>query len=289
MSMTRRTFVQAAAAPVLAAGWPQTAAGDLSADRLVERIRGALDVPWREKTIDGFKAGDATTLVRGVAVTTAARLEGLRRAAAAGCNLVVTQEPVFYGPNDDPGNRGKDPVYLAKKAYIDEAGLIVWRFSDHWSARRPDPRVTALAEALGWKEPAAAGGNVFRIPETSMASLTAHVRSALGIRGGMRTLGPRNLRVRTVMVSPGTSDLGGAVAGLKDVDLVLAGEPREWEVVPYVLDARESGAAKALIAVGRIVSEEPGARACAAWIRSLVPGLRVETFPVGDPFWSPSP
>ena len=78
------------------------------------------------------------------------------------------------------------------------------------------------------------------------------------------------------------------MAGLKNADVVIAGEPREWEVVPYVLDAREAGAAKALIAVGRIVSEEPGMRACAAWIRTLAPGLRVEALPVADPFWNPA-
>ena len=126
------------------------------------------------------------------------------------------------------------------------------------------------------------------IPETSLSSLTAHVRSRLGARGGVRTLGPRDMRVRTVLLSPGTTDMATTMAGLKNADVVIAGEPREWEVVPYVLDAREAGAAKALIAVGRIVSEEPGMRACAAWIRTLAPGLRVEALPVADPFWNPA-
>jgi hypothetical protein len=94
------------------------------------------------------------------------------------------------------------------------------------------------------------------------------------------------MRVRTVLVSPGTTDLASTVARLKGADVVLAGEPREWEVVPYVLDAREAGAAKALISVGRLVSEEPGMRACAAWIRTLVPGMKVEALPVSDPFWN---
>ena len=151
MRISRRRFVQAAAAPMLVAARPQSPpASAITAQQLIDRIRGAIGVPWREKTIDGVKAGDPATVLTGVAVTVAARLDNLRRAAAAGCNLVITQEPVFYGPNDEPGNRAKDAVYLAKKAYIEEAKLVVWRFSDHWSARQPDPRVTALAEALGW-------------------------------------------------------------------------------------------------------------------------------------------
>jgi putative NIF3 family GTP cyclohydrolase 1 type 2 len=286
MRISRRSFVQAAAAPMLVAARPQSPpASAITAQQLIERIRGAIGVPWREKTVDGVKAGDPATNLTGVAVTVAARLDTLRRAAAAGCNLVITQEPVFYGPNDEPGNRARDAVYLAKKAYVEEAKLVVWRFSDHWSARQPDPRVTAMAEALGWS---GSGGNVVRIPERSLSSLTAHVRSRLGVRGGMRILGPGEMRVRTVLLSPGTTDMTTTMAGLKNADVLIAGEPREWEVVPYVLDAREAGAAKALIAVGRIVSEEPGMRACAAWLRTLVPGLRVEALPVADPFWNPA-
>jgi len=263
-------------------------ASAITAQQLIERIRGAIGVPWREKTIDGFKAGDPATALTGVAVTVAARLDVLRRAAAAKCNLVITQEPVFYGPNDEPGNRAKDAVYLAKKAYIEEAKLVVWRFSDHWSARQPDPRVTAMAEALGWS---GSTGNVVTIPEMSLSYLMGYVSGRLGIRGGMRSvgpLGPPDLRVRTVLLSPGTTDMTTTMAGLKNADVVIAGEPREWEVVPYVLDAREAGAAKALIAVGRLVSEGPGMRACAAWIRTLAPGLRVETLPIVDPFWNPA-
>jgi putative NIF3 family GTP cyclohydrolase 1 type 2 len=283
--MTRRAFVQAAAAPVLAAPARRAAPsqGELTVAHFIDRVRAAVGT-WREKTVDGFKAGDPSVALTGVAVTVAARLDNLRRTASAGCNLVITQEPVFYGANDEPGNRASDAIYLAKKAYIDQAKLVVWRFSDHWNTRQPDPRVAALAEAMGWKD--GSGDNIYRIAETSLSSLTAEVSKRLGLRGGMRTIGPPDMRVRTVLVSPGTTDLASTVARLKSADVVLAGEPREWEVVPYVLDAREAGAAKALISVGRIVSEEPGMRACAAWIRALMPGVRVEALPVADPFWN---
>jgi len=284
MRLTRRAFVQTAAAPLLVAPQQAPPQVELTVAHFVDRIRAAAG-PWREKTVDGIKAGDPSVALTGVAVMVAARLENLRRAASAGCNLVITQEPVFYGATDDPGNRASDAVYLAKRAYIDQAKLVVCRFSDHWSARQPDPRVAAIAEALSWKD-GPGSDNIYRIPETSLSSLMAHVSQRLGLRGGMRTVGPPGMRVRTVLVSPGTTDLATTVARLKGADVVLAGEPREWEVVPYVLDARESGAAKALISIGRIVSEEPGMRACAAWIRTLAPGLRVEALPVSDPFWN---
>jgi len=288
--ISRRSFVQAAAAPMFVAARPQAPpASAITAQQLIERMRGAIGVPWREKTVDGVKAGDQATVLTGVSVTVAARFDTLRQAVAAKCNLIITQEPVFYGANDEPGNRAKDPVYLAKKEYIEQAGLVVLRFTDHWTARQPDPRVAAMAAELGWSpRVAAGGGSIYRIPESTLGALTSHVRTRLGVRGGLRTVGPADMRVRTVLLSPGTTDMATTMAGLKNADVVIAGEPREWEVVPYVLDAREAGAAKALIAVGRLVSEEPGMRACAAWIRALAPGLRVEPLPVTDPFWNPA-
>lgn len=110
---------------------------------------GERGVPWRDTTIDGFKAGDPATVVTGIATTVMATLDALRRAAAAGQNLVITQEPTFYSANDEPGNRAADPVYLAKKAFIDEQRLGVWRFSDHWNARQPNESATARAATLG--------------------------------------------------------------------------------------------------------------------------------------------
>ena len=112
---------------------------------------------------------------------------------------------MFYGANDEPGNRASDAVYLAK-VYIDQAKLVVWRFSDHWNTRQPDPRVAALAEALGWKD-GPGGDHVYPIPEISLSSLAAHVSKRLGLGGGMRTIGPPDMRVRTVLLSPGTTDL----------------------------------------------------------------------------------
>ena len=40
--------------------------------------------------------------------------------------------------------------------------------------------------------------------------------------------------------------------------MILAGEPREWEAVPYTLDTWSSERGKGLIAIGRMVSEGPG-------------------------------
>ncbi len=285
--VSRRQFILGTATGLLAGRVVRAQRSDLTAQHVVDRIRAHVGVPWRDATIDGFKAGDPATVVTGVATTVMATLEVLRRAAATGQNFVITQEPTFYSANDDPGNRAADPVYLAKKAFLDQQRLVVWRFSDHWNARRPDEAATALAAALGWS------GNripeaeqVYHVPETPLDALVAHVRDRLSIRGGLRLIGQPGMRVRSVFVSPGPIAVSSAVLNLPRADVILTGEPREWEAVPYVLDTWSANRGKGMIAAGRLVSEAPGAQACAAWIRSLVPEIRVEAVATADPYWS---
>ena len=287
MRLTRRSFVQAAAGSLLLprVGLAQSPARSVTAAQVAERIRANAGMAWREKTIDGFKAGNPETVVTGVATTVMATRRVLARAVESGRNLVVTQEPVFYSANDEPGNRAADVNYLAKKAYIEKHGLVVFRFADHWNARQPDPRVAALARALSWDGPGMNG--VFTIRETTLSALAAHLRERLQIRGGLRTVGAPDMRVRSALLLPGTADVPGVMARLKDADVVVAGEPREWEVVPYMLDGREAGANKALLSVGRVVSEEPGMKACAEWLKTLLPEVPVDAIPVGDPYWNP--
>jgi len=287
MRLTRRSFVQAAAGSLLVSrpGFAQSPAKTMTAGQVAERIRANAGMAWRDKTLDGFKAGSPETPVTGVVTAVMATQRVLARAVELERNLIVTQEPVFYNANDEPGNRASDAIYLAKKAYIEQHGLVVFRFADHWNARQPDPRVAALARALSWEGPGANG--VFTIRETTLSSLAAHLRDRLQIRGGLRTVGAPAMRVRSALLIPGTTDVPAVMARLKDADVVVAGEPREWEVVPYLLDGREAGANKALLAVGRLVSEEPGMKACADWLKALLPEVPVDAVPVGDPYWSP--
>lgn len=298
VSPSRREFIAAAATSLLLPGSlnrqrPSTRsnAGSLETDavtaqQVADRIRSNLGVEWRTQTVDGFKAGDPATAVTGIAVTVLATTDLLRRAAAAGQNLIITQEPLYYATNDDPGNRANDPVYLAKKAVIDEHHLVVFRFAEHWNARQPNEPAKALAATLRWTSELPDAPQTYRIPETPLAALAAQIRNRLPMRGGMRIVGQPNLRVRSIYLAPGTTSLSMAVTNLQKADAILAGEPREWEAIPYTLDTWSSDRGKGLISVGRMVSEGPGMSACAAWIRSLVPEVRVEPMAVADPYWS---
>ena len=284
--LSRREFVAAGAAALFSLRAGRLPRLELTAQQVIDRIRARVGVPWRETTVDTFKAGDPRTIVTGIATTVMATLPVLRQAAGAGRNLIVTCEPTFYNGNDDPGARATDPIYLAKKAFIDERRLVVWRFQDHWGARSPNEFTTALAETLGWAKRRTAGNpSIYAIPSTTLGALATHTRARLGLRGGLRVVGNPRMRIRRVFLSPGTTSLQATIDHLPQADVVLSGEPREWEAVEYVADSALAGRPKGMIAVGRVVSEEPGMRACATWLRSLFPEIPIEPIAVGDPYW----
>ena len=261
----------------------------VTAQQIADRIRANIGIEWRTQTVDGFKAGDPGTLITGILTTVLATTDVLRRAAAAGQNLVITPEPLYYAANEDPGNRAKDPICVAKKALVDERHLVVYRFAEHWNARQPNESAKALAAALKWTNEVPDAPQTYRIAETTLDRLVTQIRSRLPIRGGVRIVGQPGLRVRTVHLAPGTTSLATAVANLQKADVIVAGEPREWEAIPYTLDTWSSDRGRGLIAIGRMVSENPGMAACAAWLRSFIPEVRVESSAVEDPYWSVNP
>lgn len=145
---------------------------------------------------------------------------------------------------------------------------------------------SALADTLGWAAlRSAANPLVYAIPSTTLGALTAHVRARLGVKGSLRVVGTPDLPIRRVLLSPGTTDMPGTVRNLPQADVILSGEPREWEAVEYVLDTASTSQPKGMIAVGRLVSQEPGMRACAAWLRSLITEVPVEAIATADPYW----
>jgi hypothetical protein len=66
---------------------------------------------------------------------------------------------------------------------------------------------------------------------------------------------------------------------LPKVDVIVAGQQREWEVVEYAFDANTAGERKGMILVGH-----QGMRLCADWLKTFIPEVPVDWIPAGDPF-----
>lgn len=267
----------------------------MTAQALLDDIKRRIGVSWRDETVDGITAGDAATQVTGIVTTALPTLGVLKKAVDAGANVVIASQPTFYsrtegraaGPTP-PLASPADPVIAAKRAFVERHALVVMRLSDHWRARESDPMAAGLAEAMGWTRYRSRGSSRrVEIPETTLASVVTSVGKALHGNGGVRVVGDPAMRVRRIGLLPGVSAIQAALELLPAVDVIVAGEVREWETVEYVRDQVASGAAKALILVGRVVSEEPGMIACADWLRTLAPGLPVTHVGAGDPYWRP--
>jgi len=260
-----------------------------TAAQVIERIQKNAGVAWRSQTVDTFKAGDPDTPVTGIATTMMATYDVLRRAAAAGDNLIITHEPTFYGHKDETAALAteNDAVLAAKQAFIEEHHLVVWRFHDHWHARRPDGIQTGMIRALGWEKFKNANDDrLFVIPETTLDSLASNIKERLGIRT-LRVVGDPALRVTKLAVNLGYPGFPGERHMLQrdDIEALVMGEGLEWETIEYGADAAAEGKHKALVILGHIPSEQAGMEDCAVWLRGFVTEVKVEFIATAEPFW----
>ncbi len=282
---TRRSFLMAGAA---AAAMAQESAA-LTAGAVVERIKANVGVEWHTPTVDTFKAGGPETRVKGIATTMMATLDVVQRAAAAGRNFIITHEPTFYSHEDVTTDLVNDPTYQFKADFLKKNDMAVWRFHDHWHARHPDGIATGMTEELGWtgrKDPQ--NGRLFRFDNVKLGDLARDLQEKLKIRT-MRVVGDPALRVRTVAANWGYANQMGGIRALEhpEVDVLIAGEAREWEVVEYADDTVAAGRKKGLILLGHIVSEQAGMKLCASWLKGFVSEVPVEFIPAREPFWRP--
>lgn len=298
---SRREFVALAGgslvAPAVFAQKAPANAAPITGATVVDRIRGSVGVEWKTDGVDTFKAGDPAAAIKGIVTTTMATMDVLRKSVAAGANMVITSEPTFFAkadnPNPPPGrgqpaNAPPDAVLAAKRDFIQKNGLVVWRFSDHWRLRTPDPLAQGLSDAMGWaKYRAADDPTRFTLPAITVDALAADLKKKLGVRGGMRVVGDPKTEIRKVGLLTGTTALAASLHTMPEVDAIVAGEVREWESVEYAQDTVTAGIKKGMILLGRVVSEEPGMKLCASWLRTFVPEVPVTWIATGDPYWRP--
>jgi putative NIF3 family GTP cyclohydrolase 1 type 2 len=264
----------------------------LTARQVIARIQEHVGIPWQPDTVDTFKAGNPDVEVKGIAVTMMATLDVLQRAAAAGQNLIITHEPTFYNHLDKPDEleqKENDPVLAAKRAFIQEHNLVIWRFHDHWHRMKRDGIEAGMAHALDWERFQDPGNQyLFAIRETDLEHLAADLKSRFKIHV-MRVVGDPKLKVKKVALVPGSSGFAKETRALEisDVQVLVTGEPREWETVEYVADAVSEGKPKALIILGHIPSEQAGMEECARWLKTFVSEVPVEFVPAREPFWEP--
>lgn len=259
----------------------------ITARQVVERIKQNVTCPWADRSNDTFKAGDPDTKLKGIAVTFMATYDVLRRASRAGCNFIITHEPTYYHGADDKSRLSPDAVIKAKDRFIEENGLVIWRFHDHIHRTEPDGIVKGMVDSLGWSTYQRQDNpRLFQRSETTLKTLAQEL--AAQFKGGsLRVIGKPNMTFTKFGLSVGASGSLGQMKMLQtdDVEVLVVGETCEWETVEYVRDASDEGLNKAMIVLGHANSEEAGMAYCGQWLQQFVSEVPIQFIPAGDPFW----
>jgi putative NIF3 family GTP cyclohydrolase 1 type 2 len=286
--VSRRRFCQVAGAGLLLAPTLMRAqsSSTLTAREVVARIRKNIGIPWRTPTADEFKIGDPDAPITGITTTFMSTLSLLQSSLAAGNNFVITHEPTFWSAADEVSDLRNDLLYEYKVNFLEKNKMVVWRFHDHWHARRPDGIFTGWNKTMGWETYAGAGATPFShdyvVPETSFEELAKDMQTKLNVRS-MRLIGDPQLRV--TRVGHGGHYIAQCMAVLPKVDVLIVFESREWEAAEYVRDAIAAGQKKALIQLPHEAGEEAGMDECGRWLQAFVSEVPIKFLPSGDPFW----
>jgi putative NIF3 family GTP cyclohydrolase 1 type 2 len=252
---------------------------------VVDLIIAAVPGAPQKDSVDTFKSGDPEQEVTGIVTAFTATMDVLRKAAEQGANLIITHEPTFYEHRDRTYWLAEDPIYQAKRDFIEQHKLVIWRFHDYWHMHQPDGILTGMVRALGWESYQQPDNSALLLmPGMTLAQLMATLKEKLALPA-LRVVGEPQQPCERVAL------LVGAIGGEAQIhlfhylntDVVICGETVEWQTCEYVRDAIALGYSKALIIVGHAKSEEEGMRYLVEWLQPKVPEIPINYIAVGDP------
>ena len=259
----------------------------MTAREVVELIKQNQGIPWNSRsTRDTFKAGNPDATVRGIATTVMTTFDMLKRANAAGLNMIITHEDTFWNDRDDTKDLADNRLYKLKTEFIAKNDMIVWRDHDHMHGMKPDYTVVGVLRSAGIKggEQATMRSGIWTIPETTFGEFAAQVKRSSGARA-LRCVGDAKVKVSRILVGPGYA----TPRMTPDVDVVIGGEQQEadgnFDNVEYVMDAMSLGMAKGVIMLGHVISEQAGMEDFGNWMRTLLPDIPIQFVPAEEPYW----
>jgi putative NIF3 family GTP cyclohydrolase 1 type 2 len=259
----------------------------MTAREVVDLVRKNQGIPWNERsTRDTFKLGDPDTTVKGIATTMMVTFDMLKRANAAGLNMVITHEDTFWNDRDDVKDLTENHLYKLKTEFILKNDMVIWRDHDHMHAMTPDYTVVGELRSVGIKagDKVTMRPGILTIPETTLGELAAQIKRTSGARA-LRCVGDPKVKVSRILVGPGYATPRMA----EGVDVVIGGEQQEadgaFDNIEYVMDAVALGMAKGVIMLGHVISEQAGMKDFGNWLRTFIPAVPIQFVPAEEPFW----
>jgi Uncharacterized conserved protein len=259
----------------------------------LSRLKTGWRGTWLETPIDVLIYGDASVELRGAAVTMMATVESIEEAAALGCNLVISHEPVSFSHQGRTDFLQGDLVWAAKRELMDRLGIAVFHLHDNlharpldWTRRTEDRIARGMASALGWDEYRTDSTfRRFSMPGVELERITRQLEERLSPLA-LRYIGDPGAAYGRVATAWGFSMLENELALLSETEscLLVTGETHEWELVEYVHDARALGLSKALVVLGHIPSEEAALGLLVEELETMFPRIAIRSVKVGELF-----
>ena len=246
----------------------------------VEQWHAPVDHPH---TVDTIKIGDTNQECTGIAITCFASVDVVRRSIEEGCNLIICHEPLFYGDQEENGISNNDPVFMAKRKLLEDAGIVVWRDHDHMHGpggpgteihTEIDYIYYGIMKKLGWEQYRLGEETkplLFQIPVTTVSDLTQELLVKLNLCGA-RIVGDQSAEVSTVYLCEHVMGRGDAktIAKAVNVDVMIPLEIVDWTLSAYVRDSCQLNMPKAIIEMGHFNTEEIGMQYMLDWLPEVI-------------------
>ncbi len=239
---------------------------------VVALIKKNVTCHWQNETVDTFKTGDPRSEIKGIAVCMFADMTTLQRAVEMDCNFIITHEPIFYSHLDKTESLTEDAVYKAKRKFIEDNKLTVFRFHDHIHSTSPDGIYEGMLNKLGWRKYAVDNSPLyFEMPKSNLSDFAESLKEKLDLES-VRLVGNPEMEFTKVGLAVGAPGGQRHIQMLRqnNVEVMVAGEATEWETYSYVNDAAAQGKNKAVLFLGHVKSEEAGMEYCAEWLQGFV-------------------
>lgn len=260
-------------------------------DKVLQEMCGGPKFEW---TCDIISAGRPDSEVTGVATTFMATFSVIQEAVRQGKNFIITHEPTWFTGIDRTDWCQEDSVYLAKRKYLEDHGVTVWRCHDHMhTGSETDYIYEGLLRELGWHEylqPDESSPWIYEIPETTVGELAAFFKRKLGM-DVIQIIGRGDMKVRRVGILVGGGSLGLGVEEMpmqvmeRDrLDLMVVGDINEWTICAYINDAFQMGFNRAMLTLGHERSEEWGMKYLAEWMQERFHDFPVSFIDAKEPF-----
>lgn len=260
-------------------------------DQLLDDMCGG---PKFETTCDIITVGSPDNVVTGVATTFMATFDVIKEAVSQGKNFIITHEPTWFTGIDKIDWCQNDSVYIAKRKYLEEHGITVWRLHDHMHmGSQTDYIYEGLLQELGWKQylqPDEKFPWIYEIPETTLGELASFFKDKLEM-STIQIIGNESMKVRRVGILVGGGSLGFGVEEMpmevmerNKLDLMVVGDITEWTICAYISDAYQMGMNRGMLTLGHERSEEAGMKYLAVWMQERFTDFPIQFIDAKEPF-----